>query len=59
MIDVSSAQGHEAVGASPEEATEVLQGLEALCSGARLRELGMFNLEKRRLKGELTVVFQY
>lgn len=41
------------VGVSPEEASEMLQGLESLWSEVRLGELGISTLEKGRLQGDL------
>lgn len=35
------------------------KGMEHLSCEKKLRHLGVFSLEKRRLEGELTVVFQY
>ena len=37
----------------------MIRGLEHLSYKERLRELGLFSLEKRRVQGELTVAFQY
>jgi len=47
-------EGHGPVGAGPEEGHKMIRGLEQ-----RLRELGLFSLQRRRLWGDLFAAFQY
>ena len=44
---------------SLEEATELIRRLEHLFNKDRIREMGLFSLEQRRLWEDLTAAFQY
>ena len=49
----------ELLGQVQRRAMKMIRGLEHLSYEDRQRELGLFNLKKRRLQGSLTASFQY
>jgi len=58
-LEPSAQDRHRPAGVVPEETTAMIRGLEHLCYEERLRGLGLFSLEKRKLHGDLRGAFQY
>ena len=51
-------EGCGAVGVGPEEAMKMIRGLEHLSYKERLREMGLFSMEKKKFQEHLTAAFQ-
>ena len=58
-LGFSAHKKHRAFGVGTGETTKKFKGLEHFSYKERLRLLGLFSLEKRRLQGDITVAFQY
>jgi len=58
-LEPPAQEGRGAVGVGPEEVTKTIRGMGDRCCEDRLRELGLFSLQKTRLWGDLRAACQY